>query len=213
MKTIKLAGCPTIVADDILAFDPNSGLKNFANSLSGSFTYPAGDKPCSILINNGVDVCSYACHSWLDFPETVIYRKKDGTFGCGKYKNTSAIPDRANVVWAVGGVGLIDKYNPLEEGFCKGVKNGKSFNYSDVLRKTAHTVLGIKDSKCHLMYFPLHSGADVNKTMCLEKFQMAVMLDGGHIAGINGSEPFAQINRSTRQGYALQGIDKIEKKK
>lgn len=206
LQTIKLNNAPCIVADDILLFDPNSGLKSYANTILGSFTYPSGDKPCSIMINKGVDIYSYSCHSWLGFPETVIYRYKDGKFGWGKFKSTSEIPNRANVVWAIGAMGLLDKYNPAEEGFSKFTKNGKIYDYSDVLRTTNHNMLGIKDGKCHLIYLANMSGYQVNTFAKNNGFEMAIMLDGGHLAGINGSESYAKINIDTKQGYAIQGI-------
>ena len=206
VKTTKINNMPCIISGDILVFDPNSGLKNYTNTLSGSFTYPAGDKPCSIMINKGVDIYSYACHAWLDFPECVIYRYKDGAFGIKKCKTTTDIPNRQNVLWAVGGMGLLNMYNPKEEGFARFTKNGKTYDYSDVLRKTNHTVLGIKDNQCYLIYVANKTGAEVNSYCKSIGLEMAIMLDGGHIAGINGSESYAKINTSTKQGYAIQAI-------
>jgi len=206
--TRKIDNNPSIVADDILLFDANAGVGSYANTLSGSFTYPSGDKPCSIMINKGKDIFSSACHSWLGFPESVIYRYKDGTFGIGKFKSTSEIPNRANVLWAIGGLGLLDKYNPAEEGFSKGVKpNGTTFDYTDVLRYTNHTILGIKNNQCYLIYVKLKTGAQVNAFARWCDFEYAIMLDGGHIAAINGSESYAKINLSTKQGYTIQGIN------
>lgn len=193
-----------IEADDILVFDPNGGLKNWANTISGSFTYPSGDKPCSIMINKGKDVFSYACHSWLGFPETVLYRYKNGNFAIGKYKSTSEIPNRNDVVWAIGGMGLLDKYNPGEEGFSKFTKDGKNYNYSDVLRKTSHTLIGVKGNKIYLVYVPLMTGSQVNDYATKCGFSMAIMLDGGHISAMNSTD--YKINLNTRQGYAIQGL-------
>ena len=195
---------PCIEADDILLFDPGSGLANWANTISGSFTYPSGQKPCSILINKGVDLFSSACHSWLGFPETVLYRYKDGKYGIGKYKNTSEIPNRPNVLWAVGGMGLLDKYNPAEEGFSKFVKDGKSYNYTDVLRLTSHTLIGVKNNKIYLCYVPSMSGIGVNNYAKQCGFEKAVMLDGGHISAMNSTD--FKVNLNTVQGYAIQGV-------
>jgi len=214
MATIRLNNMPCIVADDVLVFDPNGGVGTYANTLSGSFTYPSGDKPCSILINKGVDLSSSACHGWLGFPETVIFRNRDGSFGIGKFKSTSEIPNRADVKWAVGGMGLLDKYNPAEEGFSRFTKDGKSYNYSDVVRLTSHTLIGIKDNKCYLVYVPSMTGSQVNAYAKKCGFEKAIMLDGGHISAINGSESYAKINLYTKQGFALQGIDfKLTEKK
>jgi len=197
--TLQLYGYPMIIAKDIIACDPNSAVKNYENSISGSFTYPSSDKPCSILINGGKDIFSSACHAFLGKPETVIYRKKDGSVGAKKCLSTSDLPDRANIVWAVGGMGLGKLYNPVEEGF--------SGECSDVVRKTNHTVLGIKDGFCYLVYFPNMSASQIY-TACLGKlkFDYAILLDGGHIAAINGSERFAEINMNQYQGYIIQGV-------
>jgi N-acetylmuramoyl-L-alanine amidase len=200
----KLNNMPCIIADDILLFDPNSGLKNWANTISGSFTYPSGQKPCSIMINKGVDIYSYSCHGWLGFPETVLYRYKDGEFGIGKFKSTSEIPNRKEVLWAIGGMGLLDKYNPSEEGFSRFVKNGKTYDYSDVLRLTSHTLIGIKDNECYLVYITSMTGSQGNEYAKECGFEKALWLDGGHISAINSTD--TKINIDTTQGYAIQGI-------
>jgi len=201
---MKLNGMPCIVADDILLFDPGGGLKNWANTISGSFTYPSGQTPCSIMINKGKDICSTSCHGWLGFPETVLYRYTDGTFGIGKFITTSQIPKRKDVLWAVGGMGLLDKYNPAEEGFSKFTKNGKAYNYTDVLRLTSHTLIGVKDNKIYLIYVPSMTGPQVNAYATKCGFDSAVMLDGGHISAIHSEEH--KINLTTVQGYAIQGL-------
>lgn len=195
--TLQLYGCPTIIGNDLLAFDPDGGLRNYNNSLSGSFTWPSDEKPCSILINKGKAIYSSACHAYLKQPESVIYRLNNGTFGIKRCLSTSDLP--ANVRWAVGGMGLINNYDPKLEGF-----TGKQ---AGVVRKTNHTVLGIKNSMVYGVYYASMTGAQIN-AHCRDKmqFDMAIMLDGGHIAAINGAEKFARINTSQKQGYALQFI-------
>ena len=44
--------------------------------------------------------------------------------------------------------------------------------------------------------------------MCKKNFHFdkAILLDGGGLAAINGTETFAQINTSVKQGYAIQFI-------
>lgn len=201
---MKLNNAPCIVSDDILLFDPGSGLSKWANTISGSFTYPSGQKPCSIMINKGKDICSSSCHGWLGFPETVLYKYTDGTFGIGKFVNTSEIPNRSKILWAVGGMGLLDKYNPLEEGFGKFVKNGKGYDYSDVIRLTSHTLIGVKNNKIYLCYIMSMTGSQVNAYAKLCGFEKSIMLDGGHISSINSTD--VKINTSTVQGYAIQGV-------
>jgi len=95
-------------------------------------------------------------------------------------------------------MGLLDFYDPNAEGFV-GV-------YSDVLRDTNHAVLGIKNGHVYMVYCASMTAAQVNafaKKLGLEK---AIMLDGGHIAGINGEESFAKINTVITQYYLIQGI-------
>lgn len=197
--TLKIYGCPTIIANDIVTCDPNSSVSSYLNSISGSFTYPSADKPCSILINKGEDVYSSSCHYFLGKPEGVIARYKDGSFWFGRCNTTAEIPDRNNVVWAVGGMTLGTNYSPSAEGFTGA--------YSDVLRKTNHTVLGVKNGMCYLIYMPNMTGATIN-TYAKDKFKldMALLLDGGHIAAINGTEAFAKINLNQKQGYIIQGV-------
>lgn len=195
--TLQLYGYPTIIGNDLLAFDPNGGLKNYNNSISGSFTWPSDEKPCSILINKGQAVYSAACHAYMGKPESVIYRLNNGTFGIKKCKGTAELP--TGVRWAVGGMGLLGNYDPAGEGFT-GAQAG-------VLRKTNHTVLAVKNGKVYGVYYKNMTGAQIN-THCRDKmqFEMAIMLDGGHIAAINGAESFVKINTSQKQGYGLQFI-------
>lgn len=195
--TLQIYGYPVIIGNDILAFDPNGGLKSYNNSLSGSFTYPSGQKPCSILVNKGQAVYSAACHAHIGKPESVLYRLDSGVFGVKKCKSTADLP--ANVRWAVGGMGLLSAYDPAGEGF--------SGAYSDVLRKTNHTVLAVKNDKVYGVYYKNMTAAQIN-AHCRDKMQFdyAIMLDGGHIAAINGAESFAKINTSQVQGYGIQFI-------
>jgi len=190
-----------IISDDLLAFDPNGGL-NYLYAISGSFTYPSGVTPCSILVNKGNVIAGSACHAWLDFPETVIYRLNNGKIGIRKVRYASELPNE--VRWAVGGMGLLDNYKPSEEGFSRFWKNGKYYNYTDVLRKTNHTVLGIKDGYTIGYYLYNMSGSQVNAYCKAQGLTMAIMGDGGHIPAIN--TPNKKINISTRQGYGIQFI-------
>lgn len=196
--TLQMYGYPVIIGNDLLAFDPNGGLKNYVNTLSGSFTYKSGVAPCSILINNGQTICGYACHAYTTgHPESVIYRLKNGKFGIKRVKFSTELP--SDVKWAVGGVGLLNYYDPVAEGF--------TGNQASVLRQTEHTVLGVKNNMVYGVYYKNMTGAQIN-AHCRDKmkFEMAIMLDGGHIAAINGTESFAKINTSQVQGYALQFI-------
>lgn len=193
--TLQLYGHPVIIGNDLLAFDPGGGLKNYNNTISGSFTWPAGEKPCSILVNNGRVVCGYSCHAYtIDKPESVIYRLNNGQFGIKRVKFTKDLP--SDIKWAVGGVGLLNMYDPAAEGFTSGVTH-----------QTNHTALGVKNGKVYGVYYKNMTAAQIN-AHCKDKmqFEYAIMLDGGHIAAINGAESFAKINVSQVQGYGIQFI-------
>ena len=138
-----------------------------------------------------------ACHAYMGKPESVLYRLESGAFGIKKCKSAAELP--TDVRWAVGGMGLLGNYDPAGEGFT-GAQAG-------VLRKTNHTVLAVKNGKTYGVYYKNMTGQQIN-AHCRDKmqFEMAVMLDGGHIAAINGAEKFAQINTSQKQGFAIQFI-------
>ena len=193
--TIQLYSQPVIVCKDITVSNPGKGTKYFANSISGSFSYLK--KPCSILVNRGEVLCASACHAWLGQPETVLYRLEDGRFGMKRCLSADELPDR--IRWAVGGMGLLEMYNPTAEGF--------TGTYADVVRRTNHTILGVKNNMVYLIYAKSMNDAAVN-TLCRDKLQLdyAVMLDGGHVAAINGEESFAKINTSQVQYYMIQGV-------
>lgn len=193
--TIQLYQMPVIVAKDIIIANPGKGCKNFANSLSGSFSYVK--QPCSIAVNNGEVLCGSACHAWLGQPESVIYRLEDGTFGIRRCLSADELPK--NVRWAVGGMGLCGMYAPKSEGF--------TGQYADVLRKTNHTAIGVKNGMVFMVYAKSMTGAQVN-ALCTDKLKLdyAIMLDGGHVAAINGGEKFAQINGAQKQYYMIQSV-------
>ena len=193
--TIQLYGHPAIVCEDITISNPKKGCKYFANSLSGSFSY--AKQPCSIAVNNGKVLCGSACHAWLGQPETVLYRLQNGQFGWKRVLYADQLP--AGVQWAVGGMGLLGMYAPKEEGF--------TGQYTDVLRRTNHTALGVKNGLVFLVYCKGMTGAEVN-AFCADKLKLeyAIMLDGGHVASIWGEEKFSQINGAQPQYYLVQGV-------
>lgn len=195
--TVQMYGYPVIIAKDLIAFSPKGPLKSYANSMVGSFTYPRAEDPCSILINNGETVWGTACHAHVGKPESVLYRKKDGTFGVKRAVYWGDLPN--DIRWGVGGMGLLDMYDPEAEGF-EGA-------YADVLRKTDHCVLAVKNGMVYGVYYKAMTAAQINKH-CRERmrFDIAVLLDGGGLAAINGGEGFAKINAGARQGYALQFV-------
>lgn len=193
--TMTLYNMPVIICEDIVLCNPNAGTKNFANSISGSFSY--NKKPCSIMINNGDVIHASSCHAHINKPESVLYRLKDGSFGIKRVIYANQLP--ADTKWAVGGMGLLGNFQPVAEGF--------SGAYSDVLRKTGHTVLGVKNEMVYLILCRNMNSAEVNK-YCRDKLMldMAIMLDGGHVASINGEESSAKINTSQVQYYLIQAV-------
>lgn len=200
--TVQLFGAPVIVCEDVIACDPNAGCRSFVNSISGSFSYSG--KPCSILVNEGKVVCGTACHGWLDKPETVVYRRRNGEFGIQRVKTVAELPE--DLRWAVGGVGLGEMYDPKAEGFCRFTAGGRTYDYSDVLRRTNHTMMGVKHGLVYLVYCPGMTGQGVDQLRAKLGLEMAIMLDGGHVAAVNGAERFAKINTAQTQYYLIQGV-------
>lgn len=200
--TLEIYGQPTIIARDIVPFAHKTRAADWLNVISGGFT--ANGQPCSILVQDGIVRQAHACHAIpYGQPESVLYRVRSGEIGLCRIKNASELPP--GVVWAVGGLGLLGNYAPKMEGFCKLTANGKTEDFSDVLRKTNHTMLGEKNGALYLVYCKNMTSDQVNthaKKLCLSK---AIMLDGGHVAAINGSENFAKINLAQTQYWMIQG--------
>ena len=183
---VELYGQPCILARDIEPVNMSGPLPT--NAISGSFSWQG--QPCSILVRDGKVVRGMSCH--YPRPESVLYKTTDGAVRIARVSSVSALD---NVVWAVGGMGLLGGYDPELDGFT-GV-------YSDVLRKTNHTVLGYKGGLLYGVYCHSMTAQQVN-ALCRDKLKLkyAVMLDGGHVAAINGA--CSKINTQTRQFYAVQ---------
>ena len=183
---VELYGQPAILARDIDPLDLNGRLPE--NSISGSFSWQGA--PCSILVRGGRVVRDWSCH--YPRPESVLYKTRDSAVRIARVSSAAALGD---AVWAVGGMGLLGNYNPAAEGFTGA--------YSDVLRKTNHTVLGYKGGMLYGVYCRSMTAQQVN-ALCLDKLKLeyAVMLDGGHVAAINGA--CSKINTQTRQFYAVR---------
>lgn len=183
---VELYGQPCILARDIEPVNMSGPLPR--NAISGSFSWQG--QPCSILVRGGKVVRDWSCH--YPRPESVLYKTTDGTVRIARVSSVSALD---NVVWAVGGLGLLDRYDPAAEGFTGA--------YSDVLRKTSHTVLGCKGGMLYGVYCRSMTAQQVN-AFCRDKLKLtrAVMLDGGHVAAIHGA--CNKINTQTRQFYAVR---------
>lgn len=191
---VDIFGYPVMIAHDLRPAAVNAPLKNYANAISGSFSWKG--KPCSILVCDGSAVATDACHYWtLGTPESVLYRTLDGKYGIRRCHTVKDLPSGTR--WAIGGMGMLGNYDPAAEGF--------SGQYADVLRKTAHTFVGVKHGMVYLGYVSGMTGAQVNAHAKKLGLDMAIMLDGGHISAINNEE--TQINtRLTVQSYIVQAL-------
>ena len=183
---VELYGQPCILARDIEPVNMSGPLPK--NAISGSFSWQG--QPCSILVRGGRVVRGMSCH--YPTPESVLYKTTDGAVRIARVSSVSALD---NVVWAVGGMGLLGGYDPELDGFT-GI-------YSDVLRKTNHTVLGCKGGLLYGVYCRSMTAQQVNAFVRDKlKLEYAVMLDGGHVAAIHGA--CSKINTQTRQFYAVR---------
>lgn len=193
---VKMYGCPTVIAKTCIPFDPDGPIRNYPYTMSGSFTWPSGVNPCSILVNRGKVVCGQSCHYWqYGKPESVIYQTSDGKLGIKRVKTVSELP--SNLIFAVGGMGLLGNYDPEAEGFT-GEQAG-------VLRKTGHTVLAYKNGYLYGVCFPNHTSAQINQ-ICRDKFmfEAAIQLDGGSVYYYNLADMTRAIN--TICGYAIRFV-------
>lgn len=183
---VELYGQPAILARDIDPLNLSGRLPE--NSISGSFSWQGA--PCSILVRGGRVVRGMSCH--YPTPESVLYKTTDGAVRIARVASASLLD---NVVWAVGGMGLLGNYNPAAEGFIRA--------FSDVLRKTNHTVLGYKGGMLYGVYCKNMTAQQVN-ALCRNKLKLeyAIMLDGGHVAAIHAA--CSKININQRQYYAVR---------
>ena len=183
---VELYGQPAILARDIDPLNLSGRLPE--NSISGSFSWQGA--PCSILVRGGRVVRGMSCH--YPTPESVLYKTTDGAVRIARVASASLLD---NVVWAVGGMGLLGNYNPAAEGFIRA--------FSDVLRKTNHTVFGYKGGMLYGVYCKNMTAQQVN-ALCRNKLKLeyAIMLDGGHVAAIHAA--CSKINTNQRQYYAVR---------
>lgn len=175
--------------------------KNYRNCISGTFQYQ--NKANGILISNGRVINNLSAHGWLGFPDSVILCLTDGTIAIDR---VIGIPEEklSQVKWAISGMGLLHNYNPAVEGYGKFVQGGKTYDYSDVLRRTHHTALGVKDAKVYGFYLANMTGAEVNAYLKEQGMEFGIMLDGGHIAAVNCDEYSA--NASQKQHNIVQFV-------
>ena len=179
--------------------------KNYANSISGTFQYQ--NKANAILICGGKVISNLSAHGWLGYPDTCLIYYKDGTLAVKRLVSIPAA-ELQQVEGAISGVGLLDMHNPSKEGYVRFQRNGKTYDYSDVLRRTNHTAIGVKSGKVYGFYLSNMTGAEVNAYMKKQDMDFAIMLDGGHIAAVNCSQ--AQKNVSQKQHNIIQFVQASE---
>ncbi|GEM_PF-3364588 len=179
--------------------------KNYANCISGTFQYT--DKVCSILVAGGKVINNSAAHAWLGYPDSCLIYYKAGNFTVKRLTAISAA-ELPKVQWAISGVGLLDKYNPAVEGYARFNQGGKTYDYSDVLRKTNHTVIGVKSGQVYGLYLVNMNGVEVNEYCKKQGLQYAVMLDGGHVAAVNSD--VGQVNGSQKQSNIIQFVQETK---
>lgn len=188
-------GQPTIVSRDIrLSEIRGKPLSNYAYAQCNTFTYPRATKPCSIFIFDKV-YCGNSCHAHLGKPETVLYMLNDGTLGVKRVISSTELP--RGVKWAFGGLGLLEMYDPVAEGFA-GI-------FADVLRKTNHNIVWTReDGRIFQTLCRNMAGHQVNEWVKERKAKFAVMVDGGGLGAFNS--PDIKINTKTLQGVISQGV-------
>lgn len=189
---IKLFRQWTFFADPakVKPFDPGGlAAKHYKNFVSGSFSWKG--EPISILISNGETICSHSCHYWIkdregnSLPESVLWYNKDGTYGISQVAFDWELPDRKNILWAIGGAGLEHYRYTAGQGW--GIpEEGFIGPYADVFRKTTHIMIGFDPSG----YFTAVSVSNMNgaQIKALAKklgLIFYILLDGGHVTAHN----------------------------
>lgn len=185
-----------------ICFNPGGkGTKYWANCFNGTFS---NGKPISIMINNGQVIQDNACHYIWGYPETVVWIKKDGSFGSSRVITYTQIPGYKDIKFAIGGVGLSD-YKPELEGFSEftkvntWTKKEETKDFTDVLDRTNHSVFGFKDDKffSSIMY---GTGEEVAAECLKNGLKHCVMGDGRSWASANTDD--LKLNTSKIQ-YSL----------
>ena len=202
-NNIILSAAPDKVIFEELA--NKQACRNYANCISGTFQY--NNTANAILIYGGKVISNLSAHGWLGYPDTCLIYYKDGTLAV---KRITSIPaaELQQVEWAISGVGLLDMYNPSKEGYVRFQRNGKTYDYSDVLRRTNHTAIGVKSGKVYGFYLSNMTGAEVNAYMKKQDMEFAIMLDGGHIAAVNCSQAQKNINQKQHNIIQFAGADR-----
>lgn len=198
-KNVMLSAKPENVI--VAELKNTAACKNYRNCISGTFQYQ--NKANGILVTGGRVISNLSAHGWLSYPDSVILLLTDGTVAI---ERLVSIPEKklSEVKWAISGMGLLGNYNPSAEGYAKFKKDGKTYDYSDVLRKTCHTALGVKDGEVYGFYLANMTADEVNAYMKAQDMEFAILLDGGHVAAVNCDEYSA--NASQKQHNIVQFV-------
>jgi len=216
---VKLFGQWCFIADPkkVNPFNPEGKRVNdFANTVSGSYSYAR--KPISILVSNGKTIRDYSCHCWekrngkTHFPESVLWYNKDGSYGLSQVTKDVHLPDRENIVWAIGGAGMNGNLfqDPWSKLWIPGDAKTEYFyeKFGDVWRDTNHIMIGF-DTKGYLIAVECYSMNGQQMVDLAKKLGfvhdgkiMAIKLDGGHVAASNVDG--RKLNQYQAQYYAIQ---------
>lgn len=170
-------------------------ITEYTNCVNGTFYMLQGNgktHPTSILYQNGITYQSVADHyKHFETPQSVYIIYKNNTVDMKRIKNLSEL-NLTNVKTVIGGLGLRNtldptfRYSPVTEGFKAGytLKEGWK-DFSDVLRKTNHTILGYNKNtnKIYLLVIQNATMAEVLKIISDntygEEYHIALKLDSG----------------------------------
>jgi hypothetical protein len=173
-----------------ICFNPKGkSVKMWADTFNGTFS---NGYPISIMINNGHIIRDNSCHHDWGYPESVLWIKKDGTHGVSRVQTYTQIEGYRDIIFAIGGLG-ISNLKPSEEGFCKFTRTNvyskqiETKNFSDVTRRTNHSVFGFKGD----LFFAsvMYGTSEEIEGECLKQgFTDVIQGDGGSWASCNTDE-------------------------
>lgn len=178
---------------------------NYRNCISGMFQYRNAFN--AICVRNGNVLNNLSAHGWLGYPDSVLICWMDGSITCERYVSIP-MQDVPGIRWAISGMGLLDLYAPEAEGYCRFKKDGKLYDYSDVFRKTNHTAIGVKDGVVYGFYLSNMTAVQVNAYVKKQGMEVAIMLDGGHVAAVNCDA--VSDNASQKQHNIIQFVQEAE---
>lgn len=190
-------------------------ITEYTNCVNGTFYMLQGNgktHPTSILYQNGITYQSVADHyKHFETPQSVYIIYKNNTVDMKRIKNLSEL-NLTNVKTVIGGLGLRNtldptfRYSPVTEGFKAGytLKEGWK-DFSDVLRKTNHTILGYNKNtnKIYLLVIQNATMAEVLKIISDntygEEYHIALKLDSGGSTFMDALGKYVFQGQNSRQ--------------